>query len=90
MVASGPVEISQCDALDADGRPIRGLYAVGNDMASVMGDKLSRRRHHTRPRADVRPYRRKAYRGEFIEPHPCNAYRLLQRKVSTRGSSPFA
>jgi succinate dehydrogenase/fumarate reductase flavoprotein subunit len=25
------------EALDADGRPVRGLYAVGNDMHSVMG-----------------------------------------------------
>ncbi|MFL6837376.1 MAG: FAD-binding protein, partial [Bradyrhizobium sp.] len=24
-------------ALDSDGRPIAGLYAVGNDMASIMG-----------------------------------------------------
>jgi predicted oxidoreductase len=24
-------------AIDADGQPIKGLYAVGNDMASIMG-----------------------------------------------------
>ncbi|MGN5479793.1 FAD-binding protein [Cupriavidus basilensis] len=35
-----------------DGEPIRGLYAAGNDAASLMGGEYRRCRDHTRPGAD--------------------------------------
>ena len=37
-------------AIDADGQPIEGLYAAGNDMASIMGRQLPARRHHASAR----------------------------------------
>jgi hypothetical protein len=49
-------------APDTGGRPIAGLYAIGNDMASIMGGNYRALRHHARPRADVRLCRGEAYR----------------------------
>lgn len=46
------------EVLGEGGAPIPGLYAVGNDRASVMGGQLSGRRHHPRPDHDLRlPHR---------------------------------
>ena len=42
MVANSPGDIYQSDALDVDGRPIQGFYAVGNYMASLMGGNYPR------------------------------------------------
>ena len=43
--------------LDGDRQPIAGLYAVGNDIASIMGGNYPGCGHHARPGADLRPHR---------------------------------
>ena len=43
--------------LDGTGQPIPGLYAAGNDLASIMGGQLPGRRHHAGSRDDLRLHR---------------------------------
>ncbi len=45
-VSTGLATDADARVLAADGKPIPGLYACGNDMASVMARQLSRPRHH--------------------------------------------
>ena len=59
-VSTGLATDADARVLDTDGKPIPGLYACGNDMASVMGGQLSGPRHDARPGDRVRLSRRDA------------------------------
>ncbi len=50
---TGPGHHRRCPGRQCQGNPIPGLYAVGNDMDSLMAGTLSGPRHHPRPGADV-------------------------------------
>ena len=52
------------EVLRSDGSAIEGLYAVGNDRASIMGGNYPCSRHHARPQHDVRVRHRQRHRRQ--------------------------
>jgi predicted oxidoreductase len=71
---------AQARALDADGHPIPGLYAAGNDMASIMGGNYPGAGITLGAGAEVRLCRGEALgRGDIHRCDGCNArYRELK------------
>jgi succinate dehydrogenase/fumarate reductase flavoprotein subunit len=62
---AGPTRDRHSRVLDGDRQPIPGLYAVGNDIASIMRGNY---RHHARSGFDVWPHRRLPRRGSVHRP----------------------